>query len=330
MDVEAPRSGRRGLVLGAGGALGAAWMIGTLTARHEAEGLDPGSFDILVGTSAGSVVASLLATGSTITELATELDLPSEPEVEGTGPVNAFDVHAALGRIPRPILLPANPRLVARAALRRYRQPLTTVVAALAPRGRGNLEPVAELITRAQAGRPWPEQPALRVVAMEFDTGRRIVFGRPGTPPAELPRAVMASCAAPGFFPPVVIDGQRYVDGGASSMSNLDVLVGAGLDEVLVLAPMAGPARRPGWSPIEQADRHLRDHVIRRLRAEAELVGAGGTSVRIITPTTRDLVTMRWNLMDPIRRREVLHTALETAREHVVTPTDPSGGHLIA
>jgi NTE family protein len=331
MDIRAPLSGRRGLVLGAGGALGAAWMIGTLTALREVEGLDPSAYDVLVGTSAGSIVSALLATGTSIADLAAELDLPAEPALEGTGPVNAFDVHAVLTRIPRPILLPANPRLVARAALRRgHRQPLTTVAASLAPRGRGDLEPLADLIGRAQAGRPWPVQPALHVVAMEFDTGERIVFGLSVSRVASLPRAVMASCAAPGFFPPVEIEGRRYVDGGAASMTNLDVLAGAGLDEVLVLAPMAGPARRPNWSPIEQADRRLRDHVIRRLRAEARLVSAEGTSVRLITPTARDLVTMRWNLMNPILRRDVLHTALETAREHVVTPGDPSGGHLIA
>jgi NTE family protein len=305
-------------------------MIGTLAALKEVEGLDPSTCDVLVGTSAGSVVCALLATGSSIDDLAAQLDRPGEPDLEGTAPVNAFDVHAALARVPRPILLPANPRLVAWAALRGHRQPLTTVAAALSPRGRGDLEPLAELIVRAQRGRPWPVWPALRIVAMDFDTGRRIVFGQSMSRVAPLPRAVIASCAAPGFFPPVEIHGRRYVDGGAVSMTNLDVLAGAGLEEVLVLAPMAGPARRPNWSPVEEADRRLREHVIRRLRAEAGLVSAEGTSVRLITPTTRDLVSMGRSLMNPIRRREVLHTALETAREHVITPGEPSGGHLIA
>jgi NTE family protein len=305
-------------------------MIGTLASLQAVEGFDPRTFDVLVGTSAGSVVSSLLATGSTIADLAAELDRPGEPDLEGTGPVNAFDVHASLARMPRPILLPANPRLVARAALRGRRQPLTTVASAFAPRGRGDLEPLADLIAAAQGDQPWPVRPALRVVAMEFTTGRRVVFGNSATRVAPLPRAVTASCAAPGFYPPVEIDGRRYVDGGAASMTNLDVLADDGLDEVLVLAPMAGPARRPGWSPIEQADRRLREHVIRRLRQEAREVGAGGTAVRIITPTGRDLVTMGWNLMNPARRREVLHVAQETAREHFVAPGDRSDDGLIA
>src|SRR4051794_13793344 len=48
MDIGTPLSGRRGLVLGAGGSLGTAWMIGTLAALKEVEGLDPSTCDVLV------------------------------------------------------------------------------------------------------------------------------------------------------------------------------------------------------------------------------------------------------------------------------------------
>jgi NTE family protein len=53
-------------------------------------------------------------------------------------------------------------------------------------------------------------------------------------------RAVASSCAVPGLFPPVTIDGDRYTDGGAWSPSNADVLAGEGLDAVLFIGPIGG------------------------------------------------------------------------------------------
>ena len=92
----------RGLVLGAGGALGAPWMIGAMSALQEIEGFEPRTADMLVGTSAGSVLASLLASDVSVAEMLERLDGHAVPRVEGTGPVNPFDVHASLAAIPRP------------------------------------------------------------------------------------------------------------------------------------------------------------------------------------------------------------------------------------
>lgn len=308
---------RRGLVLGAGGALGAAWMLGALSALDDVEGFDPRAVDQLVGTSAGSVLAALLGTGVPLDELTDRLSGSGEPDTGGTGPVNAFDVHAALAAIPRPVLLPGNVLLAARSALRAPRHPMMTVMAGLAPRGRGDLEPVAELIEGAQGEQGWPQRPATWVVAMDYDSGRRTVFGRPGAPPAQLSRAVAASCAAPGFFPPVTIGARRYVDGGAVSMTNADVLLREELDEIIVLAPMAGLARRPGWSPAEQADRRLRAVFTRRLGVEAKQLAATGAVVRIIAPTAADLSVMGFNMMNPARRHDVLTVARQTTREQL-------------
>jgi NTE family protein len=65
----------------------------------------------------------------------------------------------------------------------------------------------------------WPD-PHLWVCALRLDTGRRTVFGREGAPAAAVADAVGASCAIPGFFEPVEVDGVRYVDGGAHSPTN--------------------------------------------------------------------------------------------------------------
>ena len=63
----------------------------------------------------------------------------------------------------------------------------------------------------------------LYVVAVELDSGRRVVFGTPEAPPIPVAQAIEASCAIPGVFRPVRFDGRSYVDGGAWSLTNLDV-----------------------------------------------------------------------------------------------------------
>ncbi len=277
---------------------------------EEHDGLDSRRFDILVGTSAGSVLAALLALGTSVAELAEDIDREPVADLHGTGPVNAFDVHTSLARIPRPVPLPANLPLAVRSAVGAGPRRLLTVAAGLAPRGRGDLAPLAGLVAAPNVGSGWPVHPRLRVVAMDYESGERVVFGGQEVAAVPVATAVTASCAAPGFFPPVVVAEHRYVDGGAVSMTNLDVLEDvAGLDEVLVLAPMAGAARRETATPAERIDRILRARVSRRLHAEVQAMVGRGARVRVLAPTQRDLQVMRYNMMDPARRRAVLATA---------------------
>ena len=60
---------RRGLVLGGGGVLGAAWMVGALRALEDELGVDLRDVECLVGTSAGSVLAGLLGAGVAVADL---------------------------------------------------------------------------------------------------------------------------------------------------------------------------------------------------------------------------------------------------------------------
>jgi len=83
-----------------------------------------------------------------------------------------------------------------------------------------------------------------------------VVFGRPGAPEVPLHRAVAASCAVPGYFAPVHVGRHTYVDGGVHSPTNAAVLRGRGLDLVVVVSPMSGPA---GWSPGLQATNRKND-----------------------------------------------------------------------
>lgn len=102
-------------------------------------------------------------------------------------------------------------------------------------------------------------------MAVDYATGRRVAFGRAGSPPARLPDAVAASCAIPGFYRCVEINGRSYVDGGVRSTSNLDALRGEPLDLVVALNPtsslhVSAPrtiAERVAFELRQAAGRHL-------------------------------------------------------------------------
>ena len=313
-EPPAPRP-RRGLVVGAGAALGGAWALGVLCALQDVEGYDPAAQDVVVGTSAGSVLAALVACGVPLQEMVGRLS-GGRAEVQGTEPVNALDVddhvHRALSDVPLPIPFPGNLALAARSLGRPRRHTLMTAAAALAPRGRGVLAPVGELVAEFQAGRGWPERPRTWVVALDFDSGRRVVFGRPGAPAASLPEAVMASCAAPGYFPPVPIGTRRYVDGGGVSVTNADVLVRERLDEVVVVAPMALAAGDPRRGALARLDGGLRRYATGRLEREVGRLEAAGTRVRVFAPTREDLAVMGSYVMDAGRRSAVFEVGVRT------------------
>ena len=187
---------RRGLVIGAGGALGGAWAVGVLCALAESEGFDATSSEVVVGTSAGSVLAALIGGGMPPRMMAWTVTggVAGSPGVEAAGPAEVPDhIDRALAGIPRPIPLPGNLRLVARTLAQPGRHTVRTAMAALAPRGRGDLTPVGELIEAFCGDRGWPDRPRMRLVAMDFDCGRRVVFGEEGAPVTTAAEAVMAS-----------------------------------------------------------------------------------------------------------------------------------------
>ncbi|GAA1150885.1 NTE family protein [Kitasatospora gansuensis] len=306
---------RRGLVLGGGGMLGAAWTIGALCAVEEATGWQPGSAEIVLGTSAGSILGALLATGVQAADLR---DHQRGLEIV-TGPLAGidFDYDTVLGGAlpPRPRPGIGSPGLLRDVVRHPGEYPFLTMVSAVVPTGRGSMAPVGELV-RGLAGDTMGA--ALRVAAVDHRTGRRVVFGDPGAPVAAVDRAVMASCAIPGWFAPVEVNGSRYVDGGCWSATNADLMAGRGLDEVYVLAPMAlrpswpdGRGERPRGVLVHLVSRYRRA-VTRQLMREARQLRAEGVRVQLLAPTPADLAAMGPNMMDPARRGEVLETALHS------------------
>lgn len=229
-----------GLVLGGGGVIGLAYHAAVLAALENDLGWDPRSSDVIVGTSAGSLVGALLrrdvpasdlaavTVGATPLELTSEVaqQLAERPEFP---PVN---VRSFLRR-PR---LP-NPSLFTSWVKRPWRlDPVGTIMSIL-PDGSLDLAEHTGAIRDLLAD-DWPVDDLWLTAVRQGDL-RRTVFGRDEFP--SLADAVHASCSVPGYFRPVLIDGVRYVDGGVRSPTNADVLRRrTDLDLVVAVSPMSG------------------------------------------------------------------------------------------
>jgi NTE family protein len=314
-------SERWGLVLGGGGVLGAAWMVGALTALTETQGLDPRQADLIIGTSAGSVTAALLGAGVSVDELRRrQLD---EPVTTGPLAAVAWDAeHGTGGSTPPPPRFgsgPASAALLTANMGRLRRLPPTAVLAALLPEGRGSIAAIGDLV-RAVVPGGWAPHPGVRAVAMHLDSGRRVSFGAPEAPPADLAAAVMASCAIPGWYAPVAIGGERYVDGGACSATNVDLAAGHGLERVFVLAPMVSFAVDAPRHWRARAERQWRARVTRRCLREVAKVHADGAEVVVVGPGPEDLEAIGSNLMAVDRRHSVLRTSLRTSAVALADP----------
>ena len=310
---------RRGLVLGGGGVLGAAWTVGAVTALEQVHGLDAREFDELVGTSAGSVVASLLASGVSIADLRTH-------QLGGrvtSGPLAdlEWDHDTATGgeRPPTPKVEFAVPGVL-RKGFKHWRQlPPSAVISSFMPIGQGSIHQVGRLV-RHVVPSGWVDRPGLTVVAFDIDSATRTAFGRPDAPRVDLAEAVMASCAIPSWYQPVTIDGRRYVDGGAWSATNLDLLQGLDLDEVYVLAPGVTFDPDTPTRVMTKLERRWRARSTARCLREMRAVHQGGTHVTVLGPSRTDLEVMGHNVMDVARRTEVLETSLHTSLASLGAP----------
>jgi NTE family protein len=311
---------RVGLVLGGGGVLGAAWMIGGLPAVQERVGRPLQDADVIVGTSAGSILAAALRHGIGPDEL-----IAHQSGAAGSQLPVPEDFDRDSGRLPPPPRLRVGSvRLLATAAFAPHAVHPMVAASALVPQGRAQHQTLHRYVTgmvTAHRGDPdgWPERHTW-IVGVDYESGRRTVFGRTGAPPARLADAVVASCSIPGWHQPMTIGRRRYVDGGVRSATSADVLHREKLDHVYVLAPMVSyridRPLRPSW----RAERFVRKALAVQLAAEVRKITAGGADVTVITPGPDDLQAMGSNLMDGRRRRAVLETALATVAAALAQP----------
>lgn len=255
----------RALVLGGGGLAGIGWEVGVLAGLASA-GVDVRDADLLVGTSAGSAVASQLGRVASIDDVYAEQLLPADEEV-----AVEFDMQ----RIGLAFLAameggPGQQELLAR--IGRMALDAETL-------------PEADRLAVIEARLPTRDWPTTRllVTAVEATTGRfRAFCADDGVP---LVAAVAASCAVPMVWPPVTVDGARWMDGGMRSLTNADLA--AGHDRVLVVAPLTAPRSSPVGAGLADEVAGLR---------------AAGAQVVVVKGDTEALRAFGSNPLDPATR----------------------------
>jgi NTE family protein len=301
--------------------LGGAWLTGALHALADETGWDPGSADYIVGTSAGSMIGALVASGVPpwfmVAHSAGEtFDGVTDARGESAG--RADRSAGATFKIERGgfALGPGSWRLALASLARPYRYSPMAVLSGWLPRGLISTEPLKDTIRRACADE-WAPHPNYWAMAVDYSTGRRVAFGRKGSPPAKLSDAVAASCAIPGFYHCVEIGGRQYVDGGVYSTSNLDVVRAEPLDLVIALNPMSSLHAGSPRTLAQRIALQMRQAAGRRLGHEAKRLRAAGIEVILIQPTVVDLDVMGNNLMSSKRRHQVIETAVETVGNHL-------------
>ena len=254
-------SGRRALVLGGGGVTGIAWETGIL-AGLSAAGIDLTLADVVVGTSAGSVVGAQILSGVSIE------DLYTTQLADATGEIAARMGLGAIARFVIASVWPGDARRgrawLGRAALNAQTVPESARRA---------------VIEQRLPSHAWPER-RLIITAVDAETGEARTFDRDSGP--TLLDAVSASCAVPLVWPPITIDGRRYIDGGVRSVANADLATGC--DRVVVLAPITVALRRS-----------------QTLGSQLASLGPGVRSI-VVSPDAQARKAIGANSLDPAHR----------------------------
>ncbi len=305
-------SARIGLVLGGGGITGGAFHAGILAALATSAAWDARSADVFLGTSAGAITSTSLAVGMPPADLLRRhLGETLSPEGEALlarvrGSRDLLDVGD------RP-LRPASPELLKSLVRKPSSAHPGRIAAAALPEGRVSTESIQRNMTDFCTGQ-WPSA-RLAITALRLSDGARVVFTEPDAPP--IGAAVAASCAIPGYFAPVQIAGERYVDGGTMSSCNADVLANWEVDVVIISAPMAIHAgvRLAVDTPVRRV---LRAQVDR----EAERLRAAGKRVFLFAPSGADVGAMGANPMATGREPMVAASAFAGARDRIEADPD--------
>lgn len=304
--------------------LGFAWIVGALTALQHERDIVPAGEDLMIGTSAGAVTAALLGCGIEVDGMRRHqlgMPLPEDPPIAWN-----YDRDSGGSVPPRPGWRPGSPRLVWGGLRHPSEVPPIVALSGLLPAGRGDLSPIGDMIRGlgGQLDSGWPETPVW-LVATDYVTGRRAVFGQPSAPRAMLAEAVRASCAIPGWYAPVRIGGRSYVDGGTVSNASVDLVTPGAFDEVFVFAPMAALVPDSPRAPVAMIERRIRKAVTRGIMRDVNRLRGSGTRVTVLTPNTEDLSVMGANLMNPRRRIEVLRSAMRTVAAELHTQSSRAG-----
>ncbi|WP_406044726.1 patatin-like phospholipase family protein [Micromonospora sp. NBC_00898] len=254
---------RRALVLGGGGVTGVAWELGLL-AGLASRGVELAAADLVVGTSAGSVVGAQVCSGVPVEELYAAQLRPATGEVAA---------RFGVGAVARLLWAGGRTRDELRSRAR---------IGAMALAARTPSEASRRAVIEGRL--PSPQWPARRllVTAVDAVSGEFVVFDAAGG--VSLVDAVGASCAVPGVWPPVTIGDRRYVDGGVRSAVNADLAAGA--EAVVVLAPVSS-----AFGPMPRLSAQ-----VAALRQHAR--------VTVVAPDAAARRAIGRNVLDPARRAD--------------------------
>ena len=245
---------------------GVAWELGVLRGLQDA---DPGladrviAADLVIGTSAGSAVAAQITSGTPLADLyASQLtETSAEIEVE-------LDMDALFARF------------TAAMAGAGSREEVQRAIGTVALDTETVAEPVRRAAVAARLPVPsWPDRPML-LPAVDAESGETVVFTRDSG--VALVDAVAASCAVPGIWPPVTINGRRYIDGGVRSSTNADLA--AGSDRILAIIPSLADQPDPFSRPEGEIEL-LKPAAVLAVYADAASAAAFGTNP--LSPATR-------------------------------------------
>ncbi len=246
---DSPRRAKRsrvGIAIAGGGPVGGMYEVGALSALDRAlEGCDLTRLDVYVGVSSGAFLAAGLANGIDIDEICRLFITGKAPRVnfrpeQFLRPAFA-EYMSRMGAAPGVLLGWAADRL--RHPLQGWWSSGFARFGALVPAGLFDNEPIDRYLRdvfayygRSNDFRELPRR--LFVVAVDLDTGAVVRFGAPGFDHVPISRAVQASSALPGLYPPVEIDGRHYVDGALRRTMHASVAMADGADLVLALNPL--------------------------------------------------------------------------------------------
>ena len=282
---------RVGLVLGGGGITGAAYEIAALMALRMATDWDPNEAEVVVGTSSGAFVSSLVRHDALTLD---SLVLPSDDREDVAHRIRSHvyskDVSASVGKWMRYGIVPG------------VKNPGLTMF--LGSPARYSAAGIGDWVTThigQDAARTWPSAPTA-IVAYDLRKASRAAFGTDQTPDVGIADAVAASSAVPLVFRPYQIGDSLYVDGGIVSGTHADLVLGHSrpLDLVLVVAPMAAEMQRRRALFHEK----MFDRVgMRSLTREIELIKATWPQADVVTlyPSPSVQNAMRPNPLDASR-----------------------------
>jgi predicted acylesterase/phospholipase RssA len=288
------RRARIGLALAGGGPLGGIYEIGALLALGESlQGVDLNDLDVYVGVSSGGFVAAALANGISPAQMY-RLFIA---EGHDTALSPALFLRPALGEFWRRAA--SLPRLAGTALATFLRDPLHhgalesfAALGRAVPTGLFDQRAIQGFLTRLLATNGRSNdfrrlRQTLFLVATNLDTGASVTFGAPGFDHVPIDKAIAASAALPGLFPPVEIDGEHYVDGALNKTLHASAALDCGIDLLFCVNPLV---------PFDAAA------AARRRRLSVEKIDEGGLPL-VLAQTFRAIIHSRMRVgMEKYRR----------------------------